>query len=209
MTYVPPTARGRKSREALVSAAATIFERDGFLAARITDITAEAGVSSGTFYTYFDSKEEIFRSVAEQLNERMYNKVTVPIAAGGSPIDRIRHATTAYVEAYRADAGLLAILEQVSTFSPEFRELRLETRTVFRDRTERGLRRLQAAGLADQNLPPRATAEALASMVSNFCYMWLVMDGGYDVGEVVETLSRLWAQGIGLQDAETNPGSID
>ena len=42
----PPTARGRRTRAALVRAAAEVFERDGFLDARVTDIAA-AGRPAG------------------------------------------------------------------------------------------------------------------------------------------------------------------
>src|SRR6185503_2921760 len=62
-----PNARSSKSartRERLVEAAKEIFEKDGFLDARISDIAARAGQSHGSFYYYFDSKEEIFREVA-------------------------------------------------------------------------------------------------------------------------------------------------
>ena len=48
-------------------AAKRIFERDGFLDARITDITAAAGTATGSFYKYFASKEEIFLAVVEAL----------------------------------------------------------------------------------------------------------------------------------------------
>jgi len=47
----PASARGTRTREALVRAARRVFERHGFLDARITDIAAEAGVASGSFYT--------------------------------------------------------------------------------------------------------------------------------------------------------------
>ncbi|MBN9622078.1 MAG: helix-turn-helix transcriptional regulator [Actinobacteria bacterium] len=58
----PRSPRGLRTRTALVEAARTVFERDGYLEARITDITKEAGVAAGSFYTYFDSKEEIFEA---------------------------------------------------------------------------------------------------------------------------------------------------
>ncbi|MYS96131.1 TetR family transcriptional regulator [Streptomyces sp. SID5469] len=47
------TRRGVRTRDALVAAARRIFERDGYLEARIVDIAAEAGVAAGSFYTHF------------------------------------------------------------------------------------------------------------------------------------------------------------
>ena len=58
--------RGRRTREALIGAARRVFERDGFIDARITDIAEEAGAAHGTFYTYFDSKEAALRAVILQ-----------------------------------------------------------------------------------------------------------------------------------------------
>src|SRR5262249_19482447 len=57
------TKRGQRTRALLVAAARRVFEHHGFVAARIKDISAAAGVAHGTFYTYFDSKEAIFREV--------------------------------------------------------------------------------------------------------------------------------------------------
>ena len=59
--------RGRRTREALIAAARRVFERDGFIEARITDIAEEAGAAHGTFYTYFGSKEAALRAVILQL----------------------------------------------------------------------------------------------------------------------------------------------
>ncbi|MET8307793.1 TetR/AcrR family transcriptional regulator [Micromonospora sp. NPDC005173] len=195
----PVTERGRRTMTKLVDAAAVVFARKGFLDTKITDITAEAGVANGSFYTYFESKEVIFRAVIDEVNERMFTKSRVPAGAGSSPYQRIEHATRAYVRAYREEAGLLMILEQVASFSPAFREMRRETRKSFRSRTERGIRRFQEAGLVSPSLPPDYTAAALISMVSNFCYMWLVLDEDYDEETAILTLSRLWAQALGIE----------
>ena len=52
----PVTRRGIRTRQALVEAARVVFERDGYLDARLSDITAEANCATGTFYTYFNDK---------------------------------------------------------------------------------------------------------------------------------------------------------
>ncbi len=63
--------RGRRTREALIAAARRVFERDGFIDARITDIAEEAGAAHGTFYTYFDSKEAALRAVILHLESEL------------------------------------------------------------------------------------------------------------------------------------------
>src|SRR5580658_11208270 len=63
--------RGRRTREALIAAARRVFERGGFIDARITDIAEEAGAAHGTFYTYFDSKEAALQAVILHLEAEL------------------------------------------------------------------------------------------------------------------------------------------
>jgi AcrR family transcriptional regulator len=49
----------------LAAAALELFVEKGFAATRLDDIAARAGVSKGTLYLYFDSKEALFKSVIE------------------------------------------------------------------------------------------------------------------------------------------------
>ena len=198
-TRIPVTIRGQQTRATLIDAAAKVFVTHGFLKTKITDITTAAGVASGSFYTYFDSKEAIFRAVIDNVVDRMFIRVEVPPGAGTAPYARIEHATRSYVEAYRQEAPLMAILEQVATFNPEFRDMRRHVRKVNRDRVERGIRRFQEAGVVPADLPPKYAADALTSMVSNFCYMWIVFDEDYEDETAIKVLSRLWAQALGIQ----------
>ena len=57
----PRSRKGVETRARLLTAAKEVFERDGFLDARISDIVERAGLSHGSFYHYFESKEEVFR----------------------------------------------------------------------------------------------------------------------------------------------------
>ncbi len=67
-----PAARAvrRRRKEArpaeLTAAALDLFVEKGFAATRLDDVAARAGVSKGTLYLYFDSKEALFRAVVEE-----------------------------------------------------------------------------------------------------------------------------------------------
>lgn len=201
------SSKAQRTRDKLVRAAAVVFPRMSFLNTRITDITTEAGTASGSFYNYFSSKEEILHAVISEVNERMFERASPWVPPGASPMEKIRAETSAYVAAYRADAPMLAILEQVSTFSPEFTEMRRETRQKFHSRIERRIIRWQSEGLVPEHLQARYAAGALTSMVSNFCYMWLVVGEEYEESEVVDTLSTMWAQSLGLRIDDATPAA--
>jgi AcrR family transcriptional regulator len=195
----PSTPRGRRTRDALVRAAREVFERHGFLDARVADIADAAGVAHGSFYTYFDSKEAVFREVANALVGDLFLASRVGSEVPRDPISRIEAANRLYLQAYARNARMLAIVEQVSTFNDYFRELRRDIRKVFIDRAAAGLERLQAEGLADPVLDPNTTASALGGMLEHFGHVWLALGEPFDEELAIATLTRLWAQAIGLK----------
>ncbi|MGH3392975.1 MAG: TetR/AcrR family transcriptional regulator [Actinomadura sp.] len=194
----PLTNRGRRTRAALIQAGREIFEEVGFADARIDDVADRAGVSHGTFYTYFDSKSALFREVAGAVIGEMFTATRVGHTVPDDPYARIEATNRAYLRAWGRNARLLHVLDQLATGDDEFRQLLLELREVFISRIVAGLRRLQENGQADRDLPPRLTAIALGAMVQNFAHVWL--DLGENVGEdeAVDTLTHLWANAIGL-----------
>jgi AcrR family transcriptional regulator len=194
----PPTPKGRRTRAALLKAAREVFETRGFADTRIAEITARAGTSYGTFYTYFPDREAVFREVVQQVTGQIFDAINAAGGDNGDPVDRIARANRAYLRAYAENARLMAVLEQMSPYSDYFRELTLEIRRAFVARNEAGIRRLQEQGVADPHLDPHVAASALGGMVEKLAQVWLVMGESYDEEDVVSALTRIWAQGIGL-----------
>lgn len=195
----PSTPRGRRTRDALVRAAREVFEEHGFLDARVADIADTAGVAHGSFYTYFNSKEAIFREVANALVGDLFLASRVGPDVPRDPISRIEAANRLYLQAYARNARMLAIVEQVSTFNDYFRQLRRDIRKVFVDRAAAGIARLQSQGLADPEIDPSTAASALGGMLEHFAHVWLALGEPFDEELAVATLTRLWAQAIGLK----------
>lgn len=62
-----PRSRRKEARPSeLTAAALALFVEKGFAATRLDDVAARAGVSKGTLYLYFDSKEALFQAVVEE-----------------------------------------------------------------------------------------------------------------------------------------------
>ena len=65
------TARWRRRKDArpqeILEAALAVFAEKGFAAARMDQIAARAGVSKGTIYLSFDSKEAVFRALVHEM----------------------------------------------------------------------------------------------------------------------------------------------
>lgn len=196
----PLTGRGAQTKASLLAAARRVFERQGFVDASIRDIAREASVSHGTFYTYFDTKEAIFSEVSSAVVEDMLGSMALP-NTNADFHDRVHDAIIRYVRAYRPNAKIIGVMEQVGFSAPALRNLRLDVRRSFVERTQRGIRRMQAAGLADAELDVEYTAEALGAMIEYTCYMWFTLDHEFDEDRLIEALAAIWEKS--LQPART------
>lgn len=200
------TKRGSDTRQGLVWAARAVFERNGYLEARITDIATEAGVAHGTFYAHFRSKPEVFLAVMDDLWSRLV--VTAPAEDGESPDRARRPAATPYervltsnshfLSGYRDNARLFAVVEQAATTSAAVQDLRETIHADNATRVARAIRRWQREGIAAVDVHPRDAATALISMAGHSAYYWYVVEHRRTTHREAETLTRLWLRGLGI-----------
>lgn len=202
----PRTARGERTRAKLIAAARTVFERDGYLDARLADITTEAGTAAGSFYTYFSNKEEIFAAVLAEVQEEMLHPHVREMTDRDSPVTVIEAANRAYLVAYERNAKLMRLLEQVATIDDDVREFRRRRGAAFAERNARGIRDLQARGLADPELDPLLAANALSAMVSRMAYGTYVLGDGWKLEELVAALTRLWVNALRIPEPALGRG---
>ena len=67
LAVAPPRKRRKEARPSeLTAAALSLFVEKGFSATRLEDVAQRAGVSKGTLYLYFDSKETLFKAVIQE-----------------------------------------------------------------------------------------------------------------------------------------------
>lgn len=200
---LPLGPRGRRTRAGLLRAARVVLERDGYVEARISDIAREAGVANGSFYTYFPDKWSIFTAMVEELSEEMLHPGAHARADAADPVAVIEASNRAYLESYRRNAALMALLEQVSSVDERFRALRRRRTEAFVERNAKAIARLQADGVADRELDPRLTSLALSSMVSRVAYTAFVLGDDTPLDDLVRTLTRVWANALRIPAART------
>ena len=82
---------------AIVSAASELFTSRGFAATSIDDIASRAGVAKGAVYHHFESKDQIFQRVFEQMTGALAAEVSATAAAGTSILDRFERGTLKYL----------------------------------------------------------------------------------------------------------------
>lgn len=102
--------------DALVEATARILVKDGYDRASTNRIAAVAGVSIGTLYQYFPSKEALVEAVIERHTQELSQVgQTALLKVAASPIEiALRELVRAAIDAHRVDPKLHRVLaEQV------------------------------------------------------------------------------------------------
>ncbi len=108
----PKTKRGRETRDKLLEAAENEFGERGFHEAAISGITQRAGVALGTFYVYFDSKEEIFRALVSHMGHLTRQWIAERIAESPDRLTAERRGIQAFFEFVRRHSNLYQIISE-------------------------------------------------------------------------------------------------
>ena len=108
----PKTARGRRTRDKLLEAAEIEFGEKGFHHAAISGITYRAGVALGTFYTYFESKEEIFQALVSYMSKRTRSWVAERASGAPNRMAAEQKGLEAYIEFVRQHKGIYRIISE-------------------------------------------------------------------------------------------------
>lgn len=115
----PVTQRGKRTRRKLLDAATREFGEHGFHDTSISEITRRAGVALGSFYTYFESKEAIFRALVRDFSEGVRVAASSGIEHSRSAIDRERDAFAAFLRFAREHNEIYRIIDEAEFVDPQ------------------------------------------------------------------------------------------
>lgn len=189
---VPRTERGRRTLRKLLDAAAIEFGERGFHEASISGITRRAGTALGSFYTYFDSKDAIFRALVADMSGRVRDHVAPAMEGATGAIDAEARALGAFLEFAREHQEIYRIVDEAEFVDPE------SFRTHYASTAERIAARLAAGAAAGELRTGIGEVEAWAIMGMNV-FLGLrygVWDTQDDVAAVATRANALIADGI-------------
>jgi TetR/AcrR family transcriptional regulator, transcriptional repressor for nem operon len=116
----PPSRKSDRTREQLKTAAARVLEKKGFNQLRVIDVTNEAGLSEGSFYSYFKDKKEVCNAVLGEFLHFIPTQRHLHMGAEGDPFYAIWRANVAWFACVRANAGLVRCLFQLQDSESDF-----------------------------------------------------------------------------------------
>ena len=116
---IPRTARGRETLRRLLDGAAAEFGERGYHEAAITGIAMRSGVAIGSFYTYFDSKEEVYRALVRDMGHRVRQHIAERIGNAPDRLAAERAGIAAYLGFVRDHRTLYRIVEEAQFVAPD------------------------------------------------------------------------------------------
>lgn len=116
-----PVKRGQ-----ILDGAKRVFMKMGYDAASMNDVTREAGVSKGTIYVYFQSKEELFAALIERAKGLFAESIRELLAQSPEPVEGLRRFGHAFArqifdsEMIPAMRILLGVVDRMPTLCQRF-----------------------------------------------------------------------------------------
>ncbi|CAO5234671.1 TetR/AcrR family transcriptional regulator [Frankia sp. AgKG'84/4] len=181
-----------ETRAALIEVAKRLFVTRGYLNTKITDITAEAGRSTGSFYTHFAGKEDLLVALLAEVGEASDGYANAPEHSSDfTDPDAIRYHVAAYWRVYQEHAATMLALSQAALVDESFA------------RTLREFRRAQFDDIRDHldhvpNLPasPEVSLTILAAMLDSLAQLWPEVPGD----EAIEIITRFGYRALNGRD---------
>lgn len=115
----PRTERGRRTLRALLDAAAVEFGERGFHDASISGITRRAGVALGTFYTYFDSKDAVFRALVTDMSAQVRDRVAPALKTAPNGLAAERAGLAEFIGFVRDHKEIYRIIDEAEFVDAE------------------------------------------------------------------------------------------
>jgi AcrR family transcriptional regulator len=113
----------QERRRQILDAALAVFSQKGFNAANVSDVAAQAGVSQGTIYWYFESKEELLTQALLSFFDDFGQGITQALDQCPTASARLRALGRAMVDFAASAEGLFTLFLEFWASSPRRQEV--------------------------------------------------------------------------------------
>ncbi len=202
----PLSARGLRTRQKLLDAAEDVFAELGWHDASIVKITEAAGVSQGTFYLYFESKQELFEELVRDLNRRVRAAMSEGAAGGTTRAEKERGGFRGFFAFTTEHPALYRVIRQAEFVSPDLLHEHYER---IADGYVQGLRQAMDADEV-VTADPEVLAYILMAVGEMVGMRWLLW-GDHDAvpEDVFEEMFAFIARGLGIEHDDERHASGD
>ena len=168
--------RAQETRAKIVAAAEELISERGFDAVQIIDITNEAGVGKGSFYTYFKRKEDVAAEIAHARFEDIHEDSEQQV---GDVCERLTTFLTGSV-AYVKEAGIRIAQQWVRGVVEPGNQDGVNKLAYDRDVIHGLIEKAIQNGELDHNAPIEKLSDWIATQYYGIVFCWALKDGEND-----------------------------
>jgi TetR/AcrR family transcriptional regulator, fatty acid metabolism regulator protein len=187
-----------EKRRQILEAAVRAFAAKGYHACRVGDIAEEAGVAYGLLYHYFDSKEEVLRSIFRQTWTDMLGTIREIEQLDIPAREQLRKVVELVLRTWKRDPDLVRVLVREVTRSGELQQQIEEIEQAFQA-LERIVERGQREGDFRPEVNPRLAAWILYGAMEEILTGWALGrldDAAADVSRAEQTVLATICDGL-------------
>jgi AcrR family transcriptional regulator len=180
----------------LVNAGRTVFAREGYVNARMSDVAEEAEISMGGLYRYFANKEDLFAQVIADLHEDLYRASAArEHDFETEPYEALVEANRGYLRLYSEQRDVMRAFIQAAHVEDRFRDFWWQMRNRHVDRFVVALKNVH--GITEVNgVDAALVAESAACMVEQSAYVWYAQHqlhgSEVDLNDAARTVAHSW-----------------
>jgi AcrR family transcriptional regulator/predicted DNA-binding transcriptional regulator AlpA len=195
-TAEPRKASAETRKRQIRDAAFKVFLERGYQHARIQDITAVAGISTGTFYLYYQDKREVFMDAIDEMIKNTVAGLEGAAAREGDFLKAVVATARFYMEDYGYFSGIINQLRGLmAAAEPSARDKFIALHNHMADPIMREIRSAARRGVI-RDVDPELLARALMGMVE-FLSIRLTFDDRYTSTQAISFLIDLVMNGLG------------
>jgi AcrR family transcriptional regulator len=194
-----PRARSRSRDVAgsILDAAEALLEERPLAELTVADVIEAAGVSRGSFYFYFESKEAVVAALLERIVDEVY-AASLPWMERGDtdPREALERSVAGSLRLWRRHAAVMRSTVESWQAVPELRELWGDVLRRFTTAAAVQIERDREAGLAVAGPPAEELAGVLVAMNERTFYFAVVDALGEPDARLVEALTSVWLAAV-------------
>jgi len=191
----PHEAAREKRKRQIRDAALKVFLEQGYQRTRIQDITAAAGISTGTFYIYYRDKRDLFMDAIDELIKNFVAELEDAAAREGDFLKAAVTISQFYIENYGYFSGIINQLRGLmASVEPSAREKFKALHNSMADPIAREIRSAIDKGLI-RDMDPELLARAIMGIVE-FLSIYLSFDERYSTPQAISFMIDLVLNGV-------------
>ncbi|PWA12162.1 TetR family transcriptional regulator [Pueribacillus theae] len=183
----------------LINSAVHLFEKQGYMQTSVQDIVEHANVTKGSFYYYFDSKEDLLYLIHDEFIEYELKKVTeiteLPNLSCTEKLKRMIEATWKSIALYKEKVTIYLLERRFIT--AEKNKLIKQKRDKFEDCFVNILKEGIKSGEFDPTINPKLIAFSILGM-SGWGIHWYRQDGELSIEEIAKIHQNMILKGISI-----------